>query len=116
MFKTLKIMLFILICTTGCQKHIVEPDVQEVYIEKIDTNQKYKITCKEEIHDIVQNINSGHRELAIFMADVMVDLVYKNNKKITILIRKDKFKIDGVTYVSSDTILNTRLIHGKNNH
>ena len=77
---------------------------------------KYKITCKEEIHDIVQNINSGHRELAIFMADVMVDLVYKNNKKITILIRKNKFKIDGVTYVSSDTILNTRLIHGKNNH
>ena len=49
---------------TGCQKHIVEPDVQEVYIEKIDTNQKYQITCKEEIHDIVQNINSGHRELA----------------------------------------------------
>lgn len=98
---------------TGCQKHIVEPDVQEVYIEKIDTNQKYKITCKEEIHDIVQNINSGHRELAIFMADVMVDLVYKNNKKITILIRKDLFKIDSVTYVSSDTILNTRLIHGK---
>ena len=49
MFKTLKILLFILICTTGCQKHIVEPDVQEVYIEKIDTNQKYKITCKEEI-------------------------------------------------------------------
>lgn len=35
-----------------------------MYIEKIDTNQKYKITCKEEIHDIVQNINSGHRELA----------------------------------------------------
>ena len=64
---------------------------------------------KEEIHDIVQNINSGHRELAIFMADVMVDLVYKNNKKITILIRKNKFKIDGVTYVSSDTILNTRI-------
>ena len=116
MFKTLKIMLFILICMTGCQKHIVEPDVQEVYIEKIDTNQKYKITCKEEIRDIVQNINSGHRELAIFMADVMVDLVYKNNKKITILIRKDLFKIDGVTYVSSDTILNTRLIHGKNNN
>lgn len=109
MFKTLKILLFILICTTGCQKHIVEPDVQEVYIEKIDTNQKYKITCKEEIHDIVQNINSGHRELAIFMADVMVDLVYKNNKKITILIRKNRFKIDGVTYVSSDTILNTRI-------
>ena len=87
-----------------------------VYLKKIDTNQKYKITCKEEIHDIVQNINSGHRELAIFMADVMVDLVYKNNKKITILIRKNKFKIDGVTYVSSDTILNTRLIHGKNNN
>ena len=43
------------------------------------------------------------------MADVMVDLVYKNNKKITILIRKNKFKIDGVTYVSSDTILNTRI-------
>ena len=54
MIKTLKILLFILICMTGCQKHIVEPDVQEVYIEKIDTNQKYKITCKEEIHDIVQ--------------------------------------------------------------
>lgn len=34
MFKTLKILLFILICMTGCQKHIVEPDVQEVYIEK----------------------------------------------------------------------------------
>ena len=50
------------------------------------------------------------------MADVMVDLVYKNNKKITILIRKNKFKIDGITYVSSDTILNTRLIHGKNNN
>lgn len=64
---------------------------------------------QEEIHDIVQNINSGHRELAIFMADVMVDLVYKDNKKITILIRKDLFKIDGVTYVSSDTILNTRI-------
>ena len=28
----------------------------------------------------------------------------------------DLFKIDGVTYVSSDTILNTRLIHGKNNN
>ena len=37
MFKTLKILLFILICMAGCQKHIVEPDVQEVYIEKIDT-------------------------------------------------------------------------------
>ena len=48
MFKTLKILLFILICMAGCQKHIVEPDVQEVYIEKIDTNQKYQITCKEE--------------------------------------------------------------------
>ena len=38
------------------------------------------------------------------MADVMVDLVYKNNKKITILIRKDLFKIDGVTYVSSEIL------------
>ena len=81
MFKTLKILLFILICMAGCQKHIVEPDVQEVYIEKIDTNQKYQITCKEEIHDIVQNINSGHRELAIFMADVRSTLFIKTTKR-----------------------------------
>ena len=46
MFKTLKILLFILICMTGCQKHIVEPDVQEVYIEKIDTNQKLLLSAK----------------------------------------------------------------------
>lgn len=117
MFKTLKILLFILICMIGCQKHIVEPDVQEVYIEKIDTNQKYKITCKEEIHDIVQNINSGNREFAIFIPDVIVDLIYKDNKKTTILIRKNKFKIDGITYVSSDTIIkHASLIYGKNNN
>ena len=46
MFKTLKILLFILICMTGCQKHIVEPDVQEVYIEKIETNQKLLLSAK----------------------------------------------------------------------
>mgnify|MGYP000251942666 CR=1 FL=1 len=117
MLRKLKMILFVIICMTGCQKHIVESDVREVHIEKMDTNQKYKITCKEIIHDIVQNINSGNREFAIFIPDVIVDLIYKDNKKTTILIRKNKFKIDGITYVSSDTIIkHASLIYGKNNN
>ncbi len=35
--------MFMLMCMTGCQKHIVEANVREAYIEKLETNQIYKI-------------------------------------------------------------------------
>ena len=91
-------------CMTGCQKHIVEATVREAYIEKLETNKIYKITCKEEINKIIYNVNSSKREFCIFIPDVKVVLIYRDNKKRIILIKGNKFKIDGITYVSSDNI------------
>lgn len=93
-----------LMCMTGCQKHIVEANVREAYIEKLETNQIYKITCKEEINKIIYNVNSSKREFCILIPDVKVVLIYRDNKKRIILINGNKFKIDGITYVSSDKI------------
>ena len=45
-----------LMCMTGCQKHVVEANVREAYIEKLETNQIYKIACKEEINKIIYKI------------------------------------------------------------
>ena len=53
MSLNVKIIMFVLICMTGCQKHIVEANVREAYIEKLETNQKYRIICKEEINKII---------------------------------------------------------------
>ena len=44
MSLNVKMIMFVLICMTGCQKHIVEANVREAYIEKLETNQIYKIT------------------------------------------------------------------------
>ena len=104
MSLNVKIIMFVLICMTGCQKHMVEANVREAYIEKLETNQKYRIICKEEINKIIYNINSSKRELCIFIPDVKVVLIYRDNKKRIILINGNKFKIDGITYVSSDNI------------
>ena len=104
MSLNVKIIMFMLMCMTGCQKHIVETNVREAYIEKLETNQIYKITCKEEINKIIYNVNSSKREFCIFIPDVKVVLIYRDNKKRIILINGNKFKIDGITYVSSDKI------------
>ena len=77
-------------CMTGCQKHIVEANVREAYIEKLETNQIYKITCKEEINKIIYNVNSSKREFCIFIPDVKVVLIYRDNKKRIILINGNK--------------------------
>ena len=53
---------------------------------------------------VIYNINSSKRELCIFIPDVKVVLIYRDNKKRIILINSNKFKIDGITYVSSDNI------------
>ena len=47
MSLNVKVIVFMLMCMTGCQKHIVEANVREAYIEKLETNQIYKTTCKE---------------------------------------------------------------------
>ena len=104
MSLNVKVIVFVLICMTGCQKHIVEANVREVYIEKLETNQIYKITCKEEINKIIYNINSSKREFCVFIPNVKVVLIYRNNKKKIILINGNKLKIEGVTYVNSDNI------------
>ena len=89
---------------TGCQKHIIEANVREVYIEILETIQLYKIPCKEEINKMIYNINSSKREFCIFIPNVKAVLIYRNNKKEIILINGNKFKIDGITYVNSDNI------------
>ena len=81
MSLNVKIIVFMPICMTGCQKHIVEANVREAYIEKLETNQIYKITCKEEIDKIIYNINSSKREFCIFIPNVKAVLIYRNNKK-----------------------------------
>ena len=104
MSLNVKVIVFMLMCMTGCQKHIVEANVREAYIEKLATNQIYKITCKEEINKIIYNINSSKREYCVFIPNVKVVLIYGSNKKRIILINGNKFKIDRVTYVNSDNI------------
>ena len=93
-----------LMCMTGCQKHIVEANVREAYIEKLETNQIYKITCREKINKIIYTINSSKREFRIFIPNVKVVLIYKNGKRKTILVNGNKIKVDGITYVNSDNI------------
>ena len=89
-----KEIVFMLMCMTGCQKHVVEANVREAYIEKLETNQIYKIACKEEeINKIIYNINSSKREFCVFIPNVKVVLIYGNNKKRIILINGNKFKI-----------------------
>jgi len=43
MSLNVKVVVFMLMCMTGCQKHIVEANVREAYLEKLETNQIYKI-------------------------------------------------------------------------
>ena len=99
-----KLIIFILICMTGCQKHIVDANAIEVYIEKLDSDQIYKITCREKINKIIYTINSSKREFRIFIPNVKVVLIYKNGKRKTILVNGNKIKVDGITYVNSDNI------------
>ena len=75
---------------TGCQKHIVDANAIEVYIEKLDSDQIYKITCREKINKIIYTINSSKREFRIFIPNVKVVLIYKNGKRTSFRIFRDR--------------------------
>ena len=99
--KYILVFFCILLCITGCQRNIVETDAMEISVKNLDNNQVYKITDEDEICRITDNINSSEKEFCIFKPDMELELAYCDGKKKTVLIKKNRLKMDGVSYINN---------------
>ena len=98
--KYILIFFYILLCITGCQRNIVEIDAMEISVKNLNNNQIYKITDEDEIYKIIDNINSSEKEFCIFIPDIELVFAYIDGKKKTVLIKKNRLKMDGVSYIN----------------
>ena len=98
----------LLLCTVACKESVIETGVKEIYVENLKDHQIYKITTKGNIDKIVYKINSSKKEFCVFIPNTKMALIYENKKKKVILINGNKFKINGISYVSNYDLQNIK--------
>ncbi|MBO4530198.1 MAG: hypothetical protein J5767_06125 [Paludibacteraceae bacterium] len=89
----------------GCSRVVDYDHVNSVNVLARDSGRELRMTDKRQITQLLKSFNSSRKELfLIFRAEYVIYISYENGETKKILFGGNCFKIDGVSYSSSEDL------------
>jgi hypothetical protein len=103
----LSLLLFVVVCFTACRQHIFESaGIKALTVTSYKEGSvagKVVIRDGAAIADFVNRVNRSEKDPAVFLPDYAVVVNY-SQRELTILVNRDRLKIDGVAYRANEDV------------
>lgn len=100
-------LLFLIILVVSCRQRIVESgDIKSLTVSSYaqgNMTGTMNIYDAPIIAELVNRMNHSKQEPSVFIRDYEVVIAYPE-RKLTILVNRNRFKVNGVTYIADEDI------------